>query len=90
MKRIFRNIYLIFGLLFYIFINYVSYMVEPYASSKDLTYKIVFSVISLLILSYFYVLILKPTLIFKKELKKETLIYLYIGIIIASLISFTF
>lgn len=87
MKKIIKIGYLILGILLFIGINYLSYFVEPYSTNKTITYKLIFTFISLILMLLIYVLILKPKILIKHDLKKETIIALYIGVIIIPLIS---
>lgn len=85
---ILKYIYLSLGLILYIFFNYLSYT-HP-AFSGDLLTKVLFSLISLVLLSFDYIVILKSEWIFKKTFKNFTTytkIMLYLGIIITPLIS---
>lgn len=89
-KNIFKYSYLILGIIHYFVVNYISYFVEPYSNSIHIVLKILFSVLSLVLLTIVYILILKPNLLTKKELKTETYIALYIGVLIIPLISMAY
>lgn len=88
MKKIIKYSYLFLGIIYYAWINYISYNFEPYASRQSLPLKIVFSAIALIALLFIYLLLLKPELIFKKKkLTKDIIISLYVGVLIVPLIS---
>lgn len=88
-KRLLKYFYLTLGLVYYGWVNYLSYTKEPYLSSQSLTIKIIFSVISIIVLWIIYILLIYPKLITKNKLKKETIIMMYIAVIIVPLISLT-
>lgn len=80
--------YLSLGLILFVFINVISYTHENYQA--DLLTKIFFSTISFGLLMFDYVAILYTRKIFKKDFDSFTTymkITLYIGIVIAPLIS---
>lgn len=87
MKKGLKYSYLSLGVIHFLALNYISYFVEPYSLAEPLYLKIILSVLSLALFVFIYILLIKPTLIFKKPLSKETVITLYIGVLIVPLIS---
>jgi len=80
--------YLSLGIILYVGINYISYTHANYQG--ELGIKLLFSLISLAFLTADYVAILATKKIFKKEFKDFTTyvkITLYIGVLIAPLVS---
>jgi hypothetical protein len=80
--------YLSLGIILYGFVNFISYTHESYQA--DLATKIIFSLISFILLMTDYAVILMTKRLFKKEFSEFTTymkITLYIGIVIAPLIS---
>lgn len=85
---ILKYIYLSFGIILYVTVNIISYTSEAYAG--DLKVKILFSIISLVLLTLDYLVILMTKKLFKKDFSMFTTymkITLYLGIIITPLIS---
>lgn len=83
-----KYLYLSLGLIFYVFLNIVSYTMPTFQG--DMFTKILFSSLSFVLLSLDYVVILKTELIFKKPFKMMTTytkIMLYLGVIVIPLIS---
>lgn len=89
MKVVLKYFYLTLGLVHFTWVNYLSYNVEPYKNQNSLGIKILFSVISLILLAIVYILLIYPKLFKKEKIKTETKIALYVGVIIVSLISLT-
>ena len=87
MKKFIKYLYLVSSIPYFIFINYISYNVEPYSIAKPLAVKLTFSIISAILFIIILLLLIRPSLIYKKEIKLDTKIALYIGIIIVPLIS---
>jgi hypothetical protein len=80
--------YLLFGIFLFGLINYISY--TSVSLSGDLQIKILYSVISFLLLMFDYSLILFTKKLFKKEFKDFTLymkVSLYIGVFVIPFIS---
>jgi hypothetical protein len=85
---ILKYTYLSLGVILYIGINYISYTNVIYQG--DIGMKLLFSALSLIFLSLDYVAIFYTKKVFKKEFKDFSTyvkITLYLGIIIAPLIS---
>lgn len=85
---ILRNIYLSSGIILYIFINVISYSNINFEG--ELSTKIIFSSISLVLLAFDYASILMTTKLYKRPFKDFTIfikITLYMGILVFPLIS---
>ena len=87
LNKIMKNIVLVLGIIYFIVISYLSYTFEPYSSNNNLVVKITLSVISFILISIIYILLIKPKLITKNEFKTDTYIALYTALIIIPLIS---
>lgn len=80
--------YLVFGIFFYIYINYITYTIID--TDADLSMSILFSMLSFVLLMLDYTLILIPHFFIKKPFQNFTLhtkILLYAGVVIIPLIS---
>ncbi len=80
--------YLSLGIILYAFINIVSYTNPNF--SGELTIKIIYSTVSLLLLIFDYASILIPKKLYKKDFSQYTTyvkVSLYLGVIIIPLIS---
>lgn len=82
---ILKYAYLGFGLGLFLYMNGLSYMVETYAAPLHM--KVLFSVISLVLLMIDYALILYPDRFSRKPMATHTRIILYIGVVVIPLIS---
>ena len=85
---ILKYAYLAGGASLYVYMNILSYTHPGYAGELGL--KILFSIISLLLTAMIYLMILKPERIFKKSFQELSLhlrIMLYIGVVVAPMIS---
>ncbi len=83
-----KYLYLSFGIIFYVFLNVISYTMPTFQG--NMTTKILFSSISLILLILDFIVILKAELIFKKPLKDMTTytkVMIYLGVIVIPLIS---
>jgi len=89
MKKIIKYGYLLLGLIHYIIINYISYTISPYKESYNIGVKILFSLLSFMLLLVSYYIIIKFDIFENKKykLKKETKVFIYIFVIIVSLVS---
>lgn len=85
--KVLNVIYLAIGPVYYLGLNYISFFMEPYSLAEPLYLKIILSILSLVLLVFVYILIIKPELLFKKPITTETKVTLYIGISIIPLIS---
>lgn len=80
--------YLVFGVIFYGFINYISYTMPSFEG--ELRMKILFSGLSLILLVLDYVIILKAEIIFKRPFASFSTyakIMFYIGVFVIPIIS---
>ena len=85
---ILKYLYLSFGVLLYIFINFVSYTNPNFAGAISM--KIIYSTISFVLLVLDYASILFPKKLYKKDFSQYTTyvkISLYLGVIVIPLIS---
>ena len=88
-KKVFKYLYLVIGVIYYILVNYLSFNVEPYKSTQILSYKIFFTTLSLILLIIIYLMILIPKIFTKEDFTLNTKIALYVGVLIVPLISLT-
>ena len=82
------KLYVFFGWSFYIYINYVSYTHQAY--QQNTIVKVLFSLMSFMIIMILNLIIFKSELLFKKPfsmLKTQTKLIVLLGILIAPLIS---
>ncbi len=82
---ILKYVYLAFGLGLFLFMNVLSYTREAYAA--PLSMKVLFSSISLVLLTIDYTLILFEDRFLLRPLATHTRIILYIGVVVIPLIS---
>ncbi|MDY0277293.1 MAG: hypothetical protein RBQ97_04335 [Acholeplasma sp.] len=87
MNKWLKIIILGIGIIYYGAINVLSYTVMPYQNNHPIILKIAYSLLSFLILAIVYILLIKPKMLYKKEISKDMIIALYIGILIIPLIS---
>lgn len=87
MKKTLKSLYLILGIIYLIGVNIVSYTIEPYSLKEPLILKIVLTLVTIILTSIVYILIIKPQIIVKNKLAQETLVMLYLAIIVIPLIS---
>ncbi|HHW79577.1 MAG TPA: hypothetical protein GX742_02105 [Acholeplasmataceae bacterium] len=87
MKKVLKISYLSSAIIYLIGVNYISYTLEPYSLKEPLIFKILLSLLSVLIMTFVYILLIKPDLIIKKQLNQETIVMLYLSIIVIPLIS---
>lgn len=89
MKKVLKYSYLTIGLIHYIIINYISYNISPYNESFNIYIKVSLSILSLLLLliTYYLIYIFDIKDNKKYELKIESKVFLYIFVILISLIS---
>lgn len=94
MKKFFKYLYLTLGIIHYLVVNYISYNVSPYNESLNIYVKILFSLISLIILTILYFLVVikdfNENSKYNINFKKETLFIIYVLILIVPLISLAY
>lgn len=82
---ILKYVYLGFGLGLFLYMNVLSYTKEAYAAPLHM--KVLFSSVSLILLTIDYALILFPDRFLSRPLATHTRIILYLGVVVIPLIS---